>query len=213
MDTLGVLAYCAFSGRKGLLMSQNDMPAVQNPKRDIFSSVVIGMNAVGCFLTMLLMCITVTDVAGRFFFNRPLVGATELIVASIVIIAFLQIPLVQLRDAHLKSTVLYDHMPKKMKNAVVFLSLALGIIVFSLMLYSGWDFLLKSIARGDYEGEGGLRVPTWPGRLTIVISSAAMILIQARQLRRLLQGRDIVPDAVQSSVDGSLETDGREGES
>lgn len=191
-------------------MSQNGAPAALKPKRDIFSSVIIGMNAVGCFLTMILMCITVTDVGGRFLFNRPLVGATELVVASIVIIAFLQIPLVQLRDAHLKSSVLYDHMPQKMKKAIDFLSLALGIVVFSLLLYSGWDFLLKALARGEFEGDGGLRVPTWPARLTIVVSSAAMILIQARQLRRLFSGRSLVPDAVRSSTDALVEGNGTE---
>ncbi len=186
-------------------MNQDDALAAPIPKRDVFSAVIIGMNAVGCFLTMILMCITVTDVLGRFIFNRPLIGATEIIVASIVIIAFLQIPLVQLRDAHLKSTVFYERMPPKMKSVVNFISLALGIVVFSLLLYSGWDLLLKAFARGEFEGDGGLRVPTWPARLTIVLSSIAMILIQLRQMRRLFQGRSIVPDAVPSLDDSMVD--------
>jgi TRAP-type C4-dicarboxylate transport system permease small subunit len=149
---------------------------------DPFSQFITILNACGCILTMFLMVIIMIDIVGRAIFNIPLTGTPELVVASIVIIAFLQLSYVQLIDEHLKVTIFYDKFPVKVKLFFKTANYILGIIVFVFMVKSSYGFLLKSLASGEFEGEGALTLPMWPVRFTIFFCSILMILIQARQV-------------------------------
>ena len=50
-----------------------------------------------------------------------------------------------------------------------------GLIVFALLAYSSFGEFTKAYAAGSFEGEGALRVPTWPARLTIFLASVLMV--------------------------------------
>ncbi len=163
-------------------------------KTDPFSQFVTLLNICGCILTMFLMVIIMIDIVGRALFNSPLQGTPELVVASIVIIAFLQLSYVQLIDQHLKVTIFYDKFPTKIKQFINAINSLIGIVVFIFMVKSSHGFLMKSLASGEFEGEGALILPMWPVRFTIFFCSILMILIQIRQLYgniKRLKGGDL----------------------
>lgn len=58
----------------------------------LFGALITAMNAVGTCLVLLMMCVILVDVFGRFLFNAPLRGTPEIVAISIVAIVYLQFP-------------------------------------------------------------------------------------------------------------------------
>ena len=65
----------------------------------------------GGVLLMALMGMTVTDVIGRYLFNAPLRGATELTELLLAAVVFLGLPAVALADEHVTVDLVTDRMP------------------------------------------------------------------------------------------------------
>jgi TRAP-type mannitol/chloroaromatic compound transport system permease small subunit len=42
---------------------------------------------------------------------------------------------------------------------------------FYVMITGSWDLAFQAFAKGEYEGEGALKVPTWPTRFIIIFGS------------------------------------------
>ena len=47
----------------------------------------------------------------------------------------------------------------------------LGLLLFLGMAFSGWGPALEALDVSEYEGEGALRVPTYPVRFLVVVTS------------------------------------------
>jgi TRAP-type C4-dicarboxylate transport system permease small subunit len=47
----------------------------------------------------------------------------------------------------------------------------LGAAFFMMIITGGWEESIASYVEGEYEGEGALRVPSWPARWTVLIGS------------------------------------------
>ena len=69
----------------------------------------------GGVLLMALMGMTVTDVIGRYIFNAPLRGATELTELLLAAVVFLGLPAVALADEHVTVDLVTDRMPVAIK--------------------------------------------------------------------------------------------------
>jgi len=138
------------------------------------------------WLCLIAMTIVV-DVFGRFFFNSPLTGTAEIVANSVVSIAFLQIPFAIRTYGMLRTTVVLDKLGASGRRIFNITTYLLGIAVFAAISVSSWEPMLFSWSIGEYEGEGALRVPTYPVRTFIVIMSMvaafAYLLLCLRELR------------------------------
>ena len=57
-----------------------------------------------------------------------------------------------------------------------------------MIITGGWAESIASYVEGEYEGEGALRVPSWPARWTVLIGSGvAMMNYLVMALYRCLQ--------------------------
>ena len=72
----------------------------------------------------------------------------------------------------LQTTIFYDMVCKRLRKFMRTLSSVLGFLLFALLVYSSWEPFLEAFSIGEYEGEGALRVPTYPVRFLIVLTSA-----------------------------------------
>lgn len=108
---------------------------------------------------------------GRIFFNSPLLGTIEIIKNSVVAITFLQLPLAIYSETMLKTTIFYGLSGKRLQKFMRTLSNLLGFLFFFAIVYSSWGPFMEALSIGEYEGEGALRVPTYPVRLLIVLTS------------------------------------------
>ena len=52
----------------------------------------------------------------------------------------------------------------------------LGMVFFLMIITGGWEESIRSFVDGEYEGEGALRVPSWPARWTVLLGSALALL-------------------------------------
>lgn len=126
---------------------------------------------VSAFWVLVLAGIIFVDVIGRTFFNTPFLGAVEIIKNSVVSITLLQIPLAIYSDRMLHTTLLYGVVGSTLQKLMRSLAGLLGCVFFLALAYSSWTPSIEALAIGEYEGEGALRVPTYPVRFLIVLTS------------------------------------------
>lgn len=120
---------------------------------------------------LVLAVIIFIDVSGRYLFGLPLLGATEIIKNSVVSITFLQIPLAIYRNGMIRTTVIYDLVNADWQRVLRTLTSLSGLLFFLGTAYSAWGPALEALGVSEYEGEGALRVPTYPVRFLVVFTS------------------------------------------
>ena len=130
------------------------------------------IHVVSAFWVLVLAVIIFVDVGGRFLFNSPLLGAAEIIKNSVVSITFLQLPLAIYRGGMIRTTVIYDALGPSGQRLLRSFANLLGLLFFLGTAYSSWEPALEAWDVGEYEGEGALRVPTYPVRFLVAATSA-----------------------------------------
>lgn len=130
------------------------------------------IHVVSAFWVLVLAVIIFVDVGGRFLFNSPLLGAAEIIKNSVVSITFLQLPLAIYRGGMIRTTVIYDALGPSGQRLLRSFANLLGLLFFLGTAYSSWEPALEAWEIGEYEGEGALRVPTYPVRFLVAATSA-----------------------------------------
>jgi len=151
-------------------------PVRKSPVRRAYEGLLTGLNVIGAIWTFIMMLIIVYDVVAREFFNAPFAGTAEIIRNTIVIILFFQIAHVLRKGHHIRTNVIYDRLPLKGKQILLALTCLLGAVLFGFMAYVSWEPAVDALVNKHYEGEGAMRVPTFPARFAIVIGSALMCI-------------------------------------
>jgi len=123
------------------------------------------------FWTLCLAVLIFVDVIGLKFFGSPVPGTKEIIQNSVVAITFLQIPLAIYSGSMLRTSILADAVPPVVQRLLRTFMSVLGFAVFMAILWSTWPSFTDAYRIGEYEGEGSLRVPTWPVRGVVLVMS------------------------------------------
>ena len=116
------------------------------------------------------------NIIGRFAFDAPIYGTAEMVAASIVIIVFLQVGYAIRSRSMLKADFLVIKLPKVVQRVLLALGYLLGAAFFLMIITGGWEESILSYVEGEYEGEGALRVPSWPARWTVLMGSAIALI-------------------------------------
>jgi len=149
--------------------------------------------ALAATLAFLLSFLVVADVVGRTLFSAPVKGTPEIVSMSIVIICFLQASYAIRTGAMLRVDVIAAILPHRAREALLALGCLLGLAFFAVVLYGSIDPLAHAWRSGEYEGEGALRIPTWPARFVVLLGGALASLNYAlaltAHLRNLLKGK------------------------
>lgn len=124
------------------------------------------------FWTLALAVLILCDVVGRSVLSSPIPGTKEIIQNSVVSIAFLQLPLAIYSGSMLRTPILVDVLPPLGGRILRTLAALLGLAVFGALMWSTWPDAVDAYRIGEYEGEGALRVATWPVRFVVVAMSA-----------------------------------------
>ncbi len=158
-----------------------------------YSKILSFFNGIGSIWIFLLMLVIINDVGGRVFFNHPMIGTPEIVSNSIIGIAFLQIGYVLMVGRHVRSTIIYDRFSETGKNILDLLAYLMGIFLFILLIYSSWDLFLTSVEIREFEGEGALRVPTYPVRFIILFGSVLIlgeyVTLVIKTIKKLIKNR------------------------
>jgi TRAP-type C4-dicarboxylate transport system permease small subunit len=141
----------------------------------LVSIVSVVFASLGAALIGLLALTVVADVVGRQI-GVPVTGIVEMAAQTVVISAFLTIPYVMRRGGHIRATVLVSRTPPVVRKTLEALAYIIGAIIFALLAYAAWEAFTEDFVKASYEGEGALRIPTWPSRLTIFLASILMMV-------------------------------------
>ncbi len=123
------------------------------------------------FWTLALAVLIFADVTGREFLNQPVPGTKEILQNSVVAITFLQIPLAIYSGSMLRTSIFSDALPPIGRRILRTFGSLLGLALFMGLLWSTWPSFWDAYRIGEYEGEGALRVATWPVRGTVLAIS------------------------------------------
>lgn len=129
------------------------------------------IHLVSAFWTLLLAVVIMIDVIGRQAFSAPLPGTKEILQNSVVSITFLQLPLAIYSGSQLRTSIFADAVPPFVRKLLRTFAGILGVLLFVGLVWSTWQPFLDAYRIGEYEGEGALRVPTWPVRGAVLVTS------------------------------------------
>jgi TRAP-type C4-dicarboxylate transport system permease small subunit len=149
---------------------------------NLTDKLIIGLNVIATIWIFALTFYVVGDVLGRILFRNPLPGTPELAKFSIVAITFFQIPYVLMKGRHIRTTIILDRLPRTLGIYIDTFASVVGLIVFAMIFYGGWDLMIQAYHTGAVEGHGALEVPTWPARTIIEIGSLLMVVLFVRHI-------------------------------
>ena len=116
------------------------------------------------------------NIIGRSVFDAPIYGTAEIVAASIVIVVFLQAGYAIRSRSMLKADFLIIHLPDAVQRVLLAIGYLLGAAFFLMIITGGWEESVLSYVEGEYEGEGALRVPSWPARWTVLVGSGLAMI-------------------------------------
>lgn len=154
------------------------------------------------FWTLGLALLIFADVTGRTVLNSPIPGTKEIIQNSVVAITFLQIPLAIYSGSMLRTSIFADAVPEPLRRLLRTVAALLGLAFFLGLVWSTWPSFSDAYRIGEYEGEGALRVPTWPVRGTVLVMSVFGLWAYLSMIVLDWQGRladdQVAPGAIRS---------------
>jgi TRAP-type transport system small permease protein len=122
-----------------------------------------------------MMLLTLVDVAGRYFFNRPILGTWELVGLLLVFAGTWGLAYCQIKRQHIRVDIISTKFPRKGQAVVDFISYLVGAVGFGLI---SWQVLLmaKNYFVHKYVTDT-LDQPIYPYMIGLAIGSALITLV------------------------------------
>lgn len=121
--------------------------------------------------------------------GMPLAGAPEVIRASIVMIAYMQLAYCVVSRSMLRADFVLHMIGPRVQRVINFIGYVLGAGVFALVCYGSFEPTVHAWVTGDFDGAGALRMPIWPSQLTVFLTSALVafnyLVLAAKELVEL----------------------------
>jgi TRAP-type mannitol/chloroaromatic compound transport system permease small subunit len=160
-------------------MSEPATTQVSRPS--LFGRLTEGLGAVGTGWIFFLMILINADVVGRYFFNRPVEGTTEIVSMSIVGIIYLQLGQTLRHERFIRSDVFLGRLLEarpRMGFALQAVHHFIGAVLLALMSYFCVPEAFNAWQQSEYLGTEGVFVfYTWPID-AIAVMGAAVVSIQ-----------------------------------
>ena len=142
----------------------------------IFSKILEFLNTIAAFIVFAIMIIITADVVARTVFNSPFQGVSEVVANSIIILCFLEISYALMKGSLVRTSLVYDKVPVRAKCIIDFIAAVLGITVFVLLITGSLPNFLNALAINDSEVAGSVRIPTTPGRFSVLFGSVMIVI-------------------------------------
>jgi TRAP-type C4-dicarboxylate transport system permease small subunit len=126
---------------------------------------------VGMFLAIPLMLLTVGDVMGRSFFNKPIPGTFELSEYMLAVIVLLGAAYTQQVKGHVGVDFLTRNFPPKPQAAAQAVTSFAGLVIIAILVWQGYVEGVHERAVSDQ-----LRLPQWPFKLLVAVGGLLLWL-------------------------------------
>jgi TRAP-type C4-dicarboxylate transport system permease small subunit len=173
-------------GRQADGGGEPDQPPATN-NRALRRTVQRVFGAISGLLIFLMMCVTVADVIGRYGFNQPLPGASEITEVMLGTVIFAALPLVMLENGHITTTLFTDRLTPQGRHLQAALVTLFSALILSVI---AWRLYRHGLQLASY-GEVTVFLGLPKGPLAYLMASLAALgaLIAAALALRLLFDR------------------------
>jgi TRAP-type C4-dicarboxylate transport system permease small subunit len=138
----------------------------------------------------LMMLHVTVDVAGRYLFNSPLEGTTEIVAAYyMVVIAYAPWAWIAARDNHIVAGMFADIGTPAFDYWIeIFVKIVTALYV-AVFTYQTYLQAVRQTQAGEVWIAGTMYLPVWPSRWVLPVSGVVMLLyLILRVIRDLIQG-------------------------
>jgi len=172
------------------------LPAAQpmpHVLRRINDTITRSLMVVAAIWALFLGFYILADVIARNL-NMPIPGTQEIVRDSIVVVVFLQLAYCVKIGGMLRADFLVSIMTPVVARALTVIGYVGGIALFLAILYGSWGPALDAWRTGEFQGDGALRVPTWPSRFAIILGCALVVFNYVILIIDEIAGRAPEPD-------------------
>ena len=148
------------------------------------------MNIIAGGVLAAMMLLTVLDVFLRYFFRRPIIGATEITENMMVCLAFFALAWCAARRSHLKVDLVISIFSHRVQAVFDTLTGLAGLVMVALIT---WRNFIEAIAIKELNIVSSLiKIPAFPFYYVIALGCAVLCLVMAVQVvqefRKAIQG-------------------------
>ncbi|MFC1494265.1 TRAP transporter small permease [Thermodesulfobacteriota bacterium] len=129
---------------------------------------------IGAFSLFAMMCLTIVDVAGRYIFNKPILGAFELTEFMVLILIFSFLGYTQTKKSHISVDLFMMFFPEKLKIFIEIFNHLACLAIMILITWMGFEKAFEMINTG--ESSPNLALPSYPFVFFLVLGCAVMCI-------------------------------------
>ena len=139
---------------------------------------------------VLMMLHVTVDVIGRYVFNRPLDGTTEIVAATyMVVVAYAPWAWLAARDGHIVAGMFPSIGSPRFDFWLEIVVKILTAFYLAAFTYQTWLQALRQTRAGEVWLAGTMYIPVWPSRFVLPVSAGLMLLyLILRVLRDVARG-------------------------
>ncbi len=140
---------------------------------------------IGAIALFAMMCLTMADVAGRYIFNKPILGVFEITEFMVLVLIFSFLGYTQAQKSHVSVDLFMMLFPKRMKVLIEIFSHIACLAIMALITWMGVEKALELMAAGEVSPN--LVLPTYPFVFFLVLGCAVMCVEFIRDIIMILK--------------------------
>ncbi len=138
------------------------------------------LSYLGAAVLFLMMLLTTVDVASRYLFNSPILGALEITEFMVVAVVFGFLGLTQQEKAHVSVDLVKGRLPARPRRFIDFINRLAGLAILGLITWKTLERAIELMHMDEYSGT--LHIPVAPFVFLVALGCGAMCLELARQM-------------------------------
>lgn len=127
----------------------------------------IGIAVICGTIVFLYMFLVSSNIAGRYFFNRPIDGTLEIGQLVLATVIFFNLAHAQMKDSHIRVIAVLELLPRRWRNRIETGILAVGFLMMVLMAWRSIPFAMESLRMREVHMS--VDVPIWPTKFIFFI--------------------------------------------
>jgi len=140
---------------------------------------------IGAISLFTMMCLTMADVAGRYIFNKPILGVFEITEFMVLVLIFSFLGYTQAQKSHVSVDLFVMFFPERLKVRIEVFNHLACLAMMALIAWMGVDKALELMAAG--EASPNLALPTYPFVFFLVLGCAVMCVEFIRDIIMILK--------------------------
>lgn len=132
------------------------------------------MAIIAAYTLVVMMLLTVADVTGRYFFNKPVLGTYELVGLMLICAGTWGLAYCQIQQGHIRVGVLFDRFSQRLQTIFNTLAYVIGIVGLSLICWQTVLMAKEYFSFGDQGISPTLGLPIAPFILVLSVGTGMM---------------------------------------